>query len=192
MTESRLRAVPCTRYISRFFETTLVYLYSLASATTLSRRENSEGGKFHASNARKILWHRIRGLVRGRKEHSSELLRQCIFLEDTISLLFVPLVLLRLWNEYYLNTYMYIYIYILGLNLKKRTRENFGRTKDRWNFNISINVEGVNNSKLISLSLLNWTCAKRKMTCFQVCRFKLEIFKFKIEKKKKKEMNLHK
>lgn len=87
---------------------------------------------------------------------------------------------------------IYIYIYILGLNLKKRTRENFGRTKDRWNFNISINVEGVNNSKLISLSLLNWTCAKRKMMCFQVCRFKLEIFKFKIEKKKKKEMNLHK
>lgn len=43
-------------------------------------------------------------LVRGRKEHSStELLRRCIFLENTMSLLFVPLV----DYEYYSNIYTY-------------------------------------------------------------------------------------
>lgn len=134
MTASRLRAVPCTRYISRFFETTLVYLYSLASATTLSRRENSEGRKFRASNARKILWHRIRGLVRGLKEHSSnELLRQCIFLEDTMSLFFVPLVLR--WasiTKRILFEYLYIYKTVYNNRvLEFEDRENFERTKNK-------------------------------------------------------------
>lgn len=150
MTASRLRAVPCTRYISRFFETTLVYLYSLASATTLSRRENSEGRKFRASNARKILWHRIRTTRTRSKRTFFERASSTMHFSREYDVAALCSTRWALITNTYSNTYIY-------------NNRVLGQVWIIWNFRISINVERLNNSKLISSSLLNWTYAKKNV-----------------------------